>query len=236
MSTSSPGAPIAGLSAKRRHLEAWLRICGHVAAVRSIADEPTGILTHHLVQDAATAAFLDRLLRLTLDHPAAGGSMPRWSSRRPPCPSATIRVSMTCHAYPNSAMISDYMRAIAGFVPATTILAISPVGPVAGGILGCFCGAICIFRIAHRTASRNDRSRQPKSGCPLRARSRSRSDGPISSGSSLLITLLGAIAATAGCSWSCAAAVDRSAWIAASKDLPNLPSAQRLQRPLPGWS
>jgi len=34
-------------------------------------DEPTGILTHHLVQDAATAAFLDRLLRLTLDHPAA---------------------------------------------------------------------------------------------------------------------------------------------------------------------
>lgn len=34
-------------------------------------DEPTGILTHHLVQDAATSAFLDRLLRLTLDHPAA---------------------------------------------------------------------------------------------------------------------------------------------------------------------
>jgi hypothetical protein len=35
------------------------------------ADEPTGILTHHLVQDAATEAFLRRLLALTRDHPAA---------------------------------------------------------------------------------------------------------------------------------------------------------------------
>jgi hypothetical protein len=34
-------------------------------------DEPTGILTHHLVQDEATGAFLVRLLGLTLDHPAA---------------------------------------------------------------------------------------------------------------------------------------------------------------------
>jgi hypothetical protein len=47
-----------------RHLRA--RRCGAVDR-----EEATGILTHHLVQDAATSAFLDRLLRLTLDHPAA---------------------------------------------------------------------------------------------------------------------------------------------------------------------
>lgn len=35
------------------------------------ADEPTGILTHHLVQDAATEAFLDRLIAATKTHPAA---------------------------------------------------------------------------------------------------------------------------------------------------------------------
>lgn len=32
------------------------------------ADEPTGILTHHLVQDDATSAFLDRLVALSLAH------------------------------------------------------------------------------------------------------------------------------------------------------------------------
>ena len=34
------------------------------------ADEPTGILTHHLVQDDATDAFLDRLIGVSLAHPA----------------------------------------------------------------------------------------------------------------------------------------------------------------------
>ena len=34
-------------------------------------DEPTGILTHHLVQDEATGAFLGRLLGRTRAHPAA---------------------------------------------------------------------------------------------------------------------------------------------------------------------
>jgi hypothetical protein len=33
--------------------------------------EPTGIMTHHRVQDGAAEAFLDRLLALTLAHPAA---------------------------------------------------------------------------------------------------------------------------------------------------------------------
>jgi hypothetical protein len=35
------------------------------------ADEPTGILTHHLVQDEATDAFLDRLIAVSVAHPAA---------------------------------------------------------------------------------------------------------------------------------------------------------------------
>ncbi len=48
-------------------------LVGHLRARRRGSvdrDEPTGILTHHLVQDAATSAFLDRLLKLTLDYPA----------------------------------------------------------------------------------------------------------------------------------------------------------------------
>jgi hypothetical protein len=34
------------------------------------ADEPTGILTHHLVQDEATDVFLDRLIGVSAAHPA----------------------------------------------------------------------------------------------------------------------------------------------------------------------
>jgi hypothetical protein len=34
------------------------------------ADEPTGILTHHLIQDEATDAFLDRLIAVSVAHPA----------------------------------------------------------------------------------------------------------------------------------------------------------------------
>jgi hypothetical protein len=34
-------------------------------------EEPTGILTHHLVQDEATDAFLDRLIAVSIAHPAA---------------------------------------------------------------------------------------------------------------------------------------------------------------------
>jgi len=34
------------------------------------ADEPTGILTHHLVQDEATSAFLDRLVAVSVTHAA----------------------------------------------------------------------------------------------------------------------------------------------------------------------
>jgi hypothetical protein len=49
-------------------------LVGHLRARRCGAvgpDEPTGILTHHLVQDEATGDFLGRLLEMTCDHPAA---------------------------------------------------------------------------------------------------------------------------------------------------------------------
>ncbi len=42
---------------------------------------------------------------------------------------------MTGHAYPNSAMVGDYVRAAAGLVPVTVILAIATAGPVATVIL-----------------------------------------------------------------------------------------------------
>jgi hypothetical protein len=49
-------------------------IVGHLRARRcgeADPDEPTGLLTHHLVQDMATGAFLGQLLRRTRDHSAA---------------------------------------------------------------------------------------------------------------------------------------------------------------------
>jgi hypothetical protein len=49
------------------------RIVGHLAARRAgTADiaEPTGLLTHHLIQDRETAGFIARLLLVTRQHPA----------------------------------------------------------------------------------------------------------------------------------------------------------------------
>jgi hypothetical protein len=49
-------------------------LVAHLTARRSgdaDPDEPTGLLTHHLVQDEATGAFLARLISLTRNHPAA---------------------------------------------------------------------------------------------------------------------------------------------------------------------
>jgi hypothetical protein len=54
----------AALGGLVRHLQA--RRCGGVDC-----DEPTGILTHHLIQDEATDAFLHRLLVVTGVHAAA---------------------------------------------------------------------------------------------------------------------------------------------------------------------
>jgi hypothetical protein len=49
-------------------------LVGHLRARRrgeADQDEPSGILTHHLVQDEAAGAFLSRLVALTAAHPAA---------------------------------------------------------------------------------------------------------------------------------------------------------------------
>jgi hypothetical protein len=53
---------------------ALARLVGHLQGRRlGVFDraEPTGIMTHHRVQDRAAETFLDRLLALTLAHPAA---------------------------------------------------------------------------------------------------------------------------------------------------------------------
>jgi hypothetical protein len=55
-------------------------LIGHLRARRLgavDADEPTGILTHHLIQDEATNAFLDRLLAMSVPHPAVRWLDPR---------------------------------------------------------------------------------------------------------------------------------------------------------------
>jgi hypothetical protein len=60
---------------------------------------------------------------------------------------------MTRHAYPNSAMVGDYVRAAAGFVPATTILALAAAGPVATGLLAGLAALFALFGL--RTALRH---------------------------------------------------------------------------------
>jgi hypothetical protein len=55
-------------------------LVAHLRARRlgeACADEPTGILTHHLVQDEAADAFLDRLIGVSTAHPAV-----RWLDAR----------------------------------------------------------------------------------------------------------------------------------------------------------
>ena len=85
-------APPPGLAALDVHLDlvAWRdgrgfiggatalgRLVGCLQANRFAAGpaRPIGILTHHLIQDAATAAFLERLVALTRSHGAA-----RWAA------------------------------------------------------------------------------------------------------------------------------------------------------------
>jgi hypothetical protein len=55
-------------------------LVGHLRARRLrvvSADEPTGILTHHLVQDETTDAFLEELIAVSITHPAV-----RWLDAR----------------------------------------------------------------------------------------------------------------------------------------------------------
>jgi len=55
------------------------QLTSHLAARRNgaVADEPTGMMTHHLVQDAMCEAFIFRLLEITRAHPAACWLAPR---------------------------------------------------------------------------------------------------------------------------------------------------------------
>lgn len=54
---------------------------------------------------------------------------------------------MTSHGYPASAMLGDYLRAAAGFVPVTVILAAVPVGPVAEVVLGGLAALFAVFGV-----------------------------------------------------------------------------------------
>jgi hypothetical protein len=54
---------------------------------------------------------------------------------------------MTLYAYPASAMYGDYLCAAAGFVPATTILATTQVGPVAAVVLSGFAALFAVFGV-----------------------------------------------------------------------------------------
>jgi hypothetical protein len=62
---------------------------------------------------------------------------------------------MTCYTYPTSAMLADYMRAAAGLLPTTAILAILPVNVAVATILGGFAALFALFGIRtmfrHRT-------------------------------------------------------------------------------------
>lgn len=60
---------------------------------------------------------------------------------------------MTRHIYPSSAMMGDYLRAAAGFVPTATILATTPVGTAAAAVLGSFAVLFSVFGL--RTALRH---------------------------------------------------------------------------------
>jgi peptidoglycan/xylan/chitin deacetylase (PgdA/CDA1 family) len=88
VSTLGPRRTVAGLTEVNVHADlvdwsaggfvgegrALGQIVAHLAARRAgrvDADEPTGIMTHHLVQDAPTGAFLRRLCAATHAHPAA---------------------------------------------------------------------------------------------------------------------------------------------------------------------
>ena len=116
-----------------------------------------------------------RLMALTAAHPAA-----RWLDAGEvfgpgigtSCAAPSGDLGMTRHAYPTSAMIGDYLRAAAGFVPTAAILAIAPVGAVAGDDTGRPRGAVFAIRRPHRAAprkpNRDERSRVVRRGAARR--------------------------------------------------------------------
>ena len=73
---------------------------------------------------------------------------------------------MTSYAYPTSAMLGDYIRAGAGFVPSVAILATLPVGTAAATVLSGFAALFAVFGI--RTVLRHG-TRFEMTGSALRA-------------------------------------------------------------------
>jgi hypothetical protein len=61
---------------------------------------------------------------------------------------------MSSHAYPTSALVGDYARSAAGFVPSALILALTPLGTVAAIVVGAFAALFAAFGI--RTALRHN--------------------------------------------------------------------------------
>ena len=60
---------------------------------------------------------------------------------------------MTDHGYPNSAMVGDYLRAAAGFVPAAAMFAVPAAGTAAIGVAAGFAALFLLFGL--RTAVRH---------------------------------------------------------------------------------
>ena len=60
---------------------------------------------------------------------------------------------MTRHAYPPTALLGDYARAAAGFLPTIAVLVLAPVGPIGVIILGGF--AVLFAAFGARTAVRH---------------------------------------------------------------------------------
>jgi hypothetical protein len=73
----------------------------------------------------------------------------------------------SCHVYPTSAMVGDYLRAAAGLAPAAAIFATVPFSDAGAIVLGGFAAIFAIFGL--RTALRHG-TRLEMSGTELRAR------------------------------------------------------------------
>jgi hypothetical protein len=77
-----------------------------------------------------------------------------------------LSAGITRHTYPTSAMVGDYLRAVAGLVPAGVLYATEPVGAVATAVIGGFAAIFAVFGL--RTVLRHG-TRLEASNTELRA-------------------------------------------------------------------
>ena len=182
MSISSPGGATAALSATGAALAALI---GHLRARRLgevDAAAPIGILTHHLIMDGATAAFLDRLVALTGAHAAirwaaalraacddlARGVGDDGAAARPGTSTRPRRWSATICAPPP------------GWCRPAWSFATVPVGAVGGDGARRLCRDLCGLRAAHRAAPRHEPRDDRDRAARRRASRAARSPGPSS--------------------------------------------------------